>query len=70
MIASRVRAYVSSFGIALLYDALGEKDAALAALERASSEHAMEFTWLDAYPRFTTLASEPRYQELIGAARR
>ena len=70
LIASRVRAYVSSFGIALLYDALGEKDAALAALERASSEHAMEFTWLDAYPRFTTLASEPRYQELIGAARR
>ena len=68
----RGRQYVSSFGIALIHEGLGEKAAALAALERAFQEHAVEFVLLDMYPPFRTLASEPRYQELIqhyGASR-
>jgi Flp pilus assembly protein TadD len=60
----RERKYVS-FGIALLYDALGEKAAALAALERASREQASEFIHLDTYPPFKTLAAEPRYRQLV-----
>jgi TolB-like protein/DNA-binding winged helix-turn-helix (wHTH) protein/Flp pilus assembly protein TadD len=61
----RERQYVSSFGIALIHDGLGEKAAALTALERAFREHAVEFAQLDQYPPFKTLATEPRYQELI-----
>lgn len=65
LVALRERQYVSSFGIALIHDALGEKEAALTALERASREHALELTMLDAYPPFRTLASDPRYQTLL-----
>jgi TolB-like protein len=68
----RERQYVSSFGIALIHDALGEKAAALTALERAFREHAVEFVQLVCYPPFKTLASEPRYRELMqrsGASR-
>jgi TolB-like protein/Flp pilus assembly protein TadD len=68
----RERQYVSSFGIALIHDALGEKAAALTALERAFREHAVEFVLQDWYPPFKTLASEPRYRELMrrsGASR-
>jgi DNA-binding winged helix-turn-helix (wHTH) protein/TolB-like protein/tetratricopeptide (TPR) repeat protein len=65
LLALRERQYVSSFGIAMLYDALGEKAPALAALERASREHASEFIQLDTYPPFKTLAAAPRYRELM-----
>ena len=72
LLALRERQYVSSFGIALIHDALGDKAAALTALERAFQEHAVEFVQLFQYPPFRTLASEPRYHELMhryGASR-
>jgi TolB-like protein len=65
LLARREQQYVSSFGIALLHDALGEKAAAMSALERAAKEHAIEFTQLGSYPPFKTLASESRYKELM-----
>ena len=40
--------YVSSFGIALIHDALGEKERALAALERAYEDRAVEFAQMSA----------------------
>ncbi len=46
LLALRERQYVSSFGIALIHDALGDKAAALTALERAFQEHAVEFVQL------------------------
>jgi hypothetical protein len=51
----------------LLHDVLGNKAAALAALERAVPEHAFEFTELGLYPDtpFKTLAEEPRYKVLM-----
>jgi tetratricopeptide (TPR) repeat protein len=58
------RQYVSSFGIALLHDALGEKASSLAALERAYQDHAVEFAQVQ-YPAFKTIASEPRYQAVM-----
>jgi tetratricopeptide (TPR) repeat protein len=64
LLALRERQYVSSFGIAL-HDALGEKSAALEALDRAFREHALEFTQPDIYPSFKTLKAEPRYQEIM-----
>ena len=63
--ALRIKEYVSSFGIALVHDALGEKAAALEALELASRQYAFEFNQLDAYPEFKTLVAEPRYQQLM-----
>ena len=54
--------YVSGFGLALIYDALGEKEPALAAFERAYQDRAVEFSQLEQYPPFKTIASDPRYQ--------
>ena len=59
--ARRIEEYVSSFGIALIYDALGEKEAALTALEHACEERAVEFAQAQQYPAFRTIASEPRF---------
>ena len=49
--------YVSSFGMALIYDALGEKEPALAAFERAYQDRAVEFAQMKQYPPFKTIAS-------------
>jgi Flp pilus assembly protein TadD len=57
--------YVSAFGLALIYDALGEKEPALAALERAAQDRAIEFAQMDQYPPFKTIASEPRFQAVM-----
>ena len=53
--------YVSWFGTALIQDALGEKEPALAALRRAHQDHAVEFG-LPSYPPFQTIAADPRFQ--------
>ena len=57
--------YVSSFGIALIHDALGEKERAMAAFERAYEDRAVEFAQMSEYPAFKTIASEPRFQALM-----
>lgn len=63
--ARRLEEYVSSFGIALIYDVLGEKEAALTALEHACEERAVEFAQPRQYPAFTTIASEPRFAAVM-----
>jgi len=70
--AHRREQYVSSFGIALIHDALGEKEPALAALRRAHQDHAVEFGMIDQHPPFKTIASEPGFQAVmreVGVAR-
>jgi DNA-binding winged helix-turn-helix (wHTH) protein len=57
--------YVSSFGMALIHDALGEKEPALTALERAHQDRAVEFAQMAQYPPFTTIASDPRYEAVM-----
>ena len=57
--------YVSSFGIALIHDALGEKALALAALRRAQAEHAVEFGLMAHYPPFKAIASDPGFQDVM-----
>jgi TolB-like protein/Flp pilus assembly protein TadD len=57
--------YVSAFGIALIHDALGEKEPALAALERAYQDRAVEFAQMFQYPPFKTMASHPRYETVM-----
>jgi len=61
--ARRLRQYVSSFGIALIHDALGEKEAALAAFERAYQDRAVEFAQMSLWPRFETIGADPRFTE-------
>ena len=70
--ARRREQYVSSFGIALIDDAFGEKERALAALERAYQDRAVEFALMSQYPPFKTIGSEPRFQavmQLVGLHR-
>jgi tetratricopeptide (TPR) repeat protein len=57
--------YVSAFSIALLRDALGDKEPAMAALQRAYDEHAIEFSQLRQYPAFQSIADDPRYAALM-----
>jgi TolB-like protein/DNA-binding winged helix-turn-helix (wHTH) protein/tetratricopeptide (TPR) repeat protein len=57
--------YVSSFGIALIHDALGEKEPAITALERAYDDRAVELAQMSLYPPFKTIASDPRFQSVM-----
>jgi TolB-like protein/DNA-binding winged helix-turn-helix (wHTH) protein/Flp pilus assembly protein TadD len=57
--------YVSSFGFAMIHDALGEKEPALAALQRAFEERAVEFALMGNYPPFKVIASEPLFQAVM-----
>jgi TolB-like protein/DNA-binding winged helix-turn-helix (wHTH) protein/Tfp pilus assembly protein PilF len=55
--------YVSSYGRALIYDALGEKGPALTAFERAYQDHAVELAQAEQYPPFRAIAAEPQFVE-------
>jgi tetratricopeptide (TPR) repeat protein len=63
--AHRQDQYVSWFGIALIHDVLGEKAPALAAVQRAFEDHAVELGMVNEYPPFRTIASEPAFQAVI-----
>jgi TolB-like protein/DNA-binding winged helix-turn-helix (wHTH) protein/tetratricopeptide (TPR) repeat protein len=57
--------YVSWFGIGLIHDALGERAPALAAVQRAFADHAVELALFNQYPPFKTIASEPAFQAIM-----
>ena len=57
--------YVSWFGTALILDALGEKEPALAALQRACQDHAVEFGLMDQYPSFKAIAAETGFAAVM-----
>lgn len=57
--------YVSPFYVAMLYAGLGDRENALAWLEKAYEEHDEWMVYLRVYPEFASLQSEPRYQELV-----
>ena len=63
--AHRHDQYVSAFGIALIDDALGEKEPAVAALQRACEDHAVEFAQVAQYPPFRAIATEPAFQKVM-----
>ncbi len=65
----RRRQYVSSFGIALIYDALGEKEPALLALERAFQDRAVEFSQVNEYPSFKSIVSDSRYATVMAGVK-
>ncbi len=57
--------YVSPYGLAQVYAALGDKSSALDMLDRAVNEHAFEVLFLRVDRSFDSLHENPRFQELL-----
>jgi TolB-like protein/DNA-binding winged helix-turn-helix (wHTH) protein len=57
--------HITGFLFAQAYTGLGEKDEAMAWLERAYKEHDQDMVDIKAYPGWDTLHSEPRFQALV-----
>jgi TolB-like protein/DNA-binding winged helix-turn-helix (wHTH) protein len=58
-------AYVSDYGMAILYARLGEKENALSLLEKAHVERELAMTEIGMEPAFDLLRSQPRFADLI-----
>lgn len=59
------RGYVPSWGFALVYTGLGDKDRAFEWLDKAYNERSSELPWIKADPRMDPLRSDPRYRNLL-----
>jgi serine/threonine-protein kinase len=57
--------YVTPYGTALVYAAIGEKDKAFAALRQACDESSHWLVWLKLDPRWGDLRTDPRFAELV-----
>ena len=60
------RRYVSPYCFALVHAGLGEKQQAFQWLEEAVATHDVWLVWLKAEPRFDSLRSDARFQDLLG----
>jgi TolB-like protein/DNA-binding winged helix-turn-helix (wHTH) protein len=58
-------AYVGSYGRAILYARLGDKDLAIASLQKAYEERQIFMTEIGVEPAFDPLRSDPRFQSLL-----
>ncbi len=56
---------IGSFFISAAYAAKGDKDRALAALEKAFEQGYRDFAAINASPCFASLRSDPRFQQLV-----
>ena len=61
----RATRYVPSYGLAGIYDALGERDTALDLLERSFAERDALMVFLRVDPKWDNMRSEPRFIELM-----
>jgi TolB-like protein/class 3 adenylate cyclase/Tfp pilus assembly protein PilF len=57
--------YLPSYWIALVYTGLGDVDAAMGWLERASEERSSWLVWIKVEPRFDRLRADPRFASLL-----
>jgi adenylate cyclase len=57
--------YVTSYGVALVYAGLGENDQAFAWLDKGYAERTHWLVWLKLDPRWDSLRSDPRFQDLL-----
>ena len=57
--------HVSPFWLTLAYAGVGEKAAALDALEEAYEQHDVILVWLGTEPRVDSLRAEPRFVEIL-----
>jgi serine/threonine-protein kinase len=51
--------------IAMVYTTLGQREQALALLERAYGLRATNVVYIKVYPEFDSLRADPRFQELL-----
>ena len=49
----------------MLYVGLGDKEGAIAALERAYAAHDLQMQYLKVDPHYDSLRAEPRFQDLV-----
>ena len=61
----RTKEYVSPAELAILYAGLGDKEGAIASLERAYAAHDLQMQYLKVDPHFDSLRSDPRFQDLV-----
>jgi eukaryotic-like serine/threonine-protein kinase len=59
------RSYVPAYNLAEVYVVLGEKEQALALLEKAYADRSMFLTFLKIDPQLDSLHSEPRFKDLL-----
>jgi DNA-binding winged helix-turn-helix (wHTH) protein/TolB-like protein/Flp pilus assembly protein TadD len=59
------RRFVTSYGVALVYAGLGEKEQAFAFLNKAFDERSHWLVWLRLDPRWDNLRSDPRFAQLL-----
>ena len=57
--------YVSLYNIALIYNGLGDRDQALAWLERGYEQRDQRMTFLKVEPKWNNLRGDPRFQDLM-----
>ena len=57
--------YVSSYELAAIYVALGQNERALQLLNRAYKEHSFHLVFLNVWPEFAPLHTDPRFHDLI-----
>lgn len=60
----RTMEYVDAYYLAVMYEALGERDRALGELERAREENSINLCLLEVDPRMDTLRHDSRFQRL------
>jgi tetratricopeptide (TPR) repeat protein len=58
-------AYVTPFGLAVIYARLGRKDLAIGALEQAFDRRDVQLTEINIEPAFDELRSDPRFRMLL-----
>lgn len=57
--------YVTAYGVALVYQSLGQKDSAFVWLDRGVSERTHWLVWLNRDPRWRPLRADPRFKSLV-----
>jgi eukaryotic-like serine/threonine-protein kinase len=57
--------HVTPYNVASIYTALGDKDAAIAQLEKAYQERSFYLTWLGIDPQLDNLRVDPRFPDLL-----
>jgi TolB-like protein/DNA-binding winged helix-turn-helix (wHTH) protein/Tfp pilus assembly protein PilF len=57
--------FVTSYGYALIYAGLSEKEQALLWLRKAVEERSHWLVWIQVDPRFNALRGDPRFQQLV-----
>ena len=65
MLKLSVERYVSPYGIALIYNGLGERDKALDYLEKSFAEKDVRMVFLKVEPTWNNLRNGPRFIDLM-----